>query len=46
MGRSHTFQGKAQTNFNTIQINPNTSFITEDHEVKDLDEENGEPFAE
>jgi hypothetical protein len=27
-------------------INPNASFITEDIEVKDLDEENREPFED
>lgn len=46
IGRSHTMQGQTPSNLNTMVINPNASFITEDIEVKDLDEENREPFAD
>lgn len=46
IGRSHTMQGQAPSNLNTMVINPDASFITEDIEIKDLDEENREPFAD
>lgn len=46
IGRSHTMQGKAPSTLNTMVINPNASFITEDIEVKDLDEDNREPFED